>query len=423
VVLASGGRERFTTALHLRDDLASVRPAFLTAVPLLLETLHARVLARLASQGAVRAAVASALIRASEAHVVARRRARGVDLGAAATASSANSGPIAAAWLATLAAAAFAIVLFPLHALARLLVWKKIREALGVTKAVVSGGASLPPHLETFFEAAGLALNNGWGLSETSPVLTCRCVEGAAKEEEEGNVRGTVGRPLPGTELRVVDPETLRPLPPGEKGLILARGPGVFAGYLDDPEATAAAFPSLPDDDEEEEDGGNRRWFSTGDLGAVLPESAGAAMRGCVVLSGRSKDTIVLLSGENVEPEPLEAALAVSPLIKHALVIGGDRRELGVLVFPSEEAEERAAGEDGNGRLAVEHEIAADVARLNAAREGYRPWEHVARVEVAWGAALTPEDGTLTRTFKVRRAAVVSRYAAEHARLLAHLRG
>jgi long-chain acyl-CoA synthetase len=447
VVLSSGGTERYSSARHLKDDLSAVRPAFLVAVPLLLEALHARATARVASQRPwFRAAVARLLIAASQAFVVSRRRALGLEVSSSSPSSPSSSpsssaaGPQAAFRRA--AAALVAAILAPLHALARLLVWAKVRAGLGVTKAVVSGGASLPPHLDAFFEAAGIELTSGYGLTETSPVLACR--GGRRQEAAAGaqpNVRGTVGRPLPGTQLRVVDPETLKALPDGRRGLVLARGPGVFGGYLDDAAATAAAFPELPDDDDDDESapaGGmaaSRRWFSTGDLGFVVPASAGPATAGCLVLSGRAKDTIVLLSGENVEPEPIEGALAVSRLIKHALVVGQDRRELGVLIFPSEEAEEErrrrgasaaAAAEGGDPSAALrplEEEIEREVARLNAARPGGQAWERVSRVEVAWGAALSPDDGTLTRTFKVRRAAALERHAEAHGRLLAGLRG
>jgi len=470
LVLSRGGCERYSSARHLRDDLAAVRPAFLVAVPLLLETLHARVVAKMAAGGAARAAVAAFLVAASEAHVLARRRARGVDVrdallllpSAPSSSSSSSSSPspslpalFVAAFLAARRAAfrLAALLLLPLHALARLLVWRKVRDALAVQKAVVSGGASLPPHLDLFFEAAGVELTSGWGLTECSPVLACRVAAGATEAQApsppspgapaaaEANVRGTVGRPLRGgTELRVVDPDDkFRALPDGAKGLVLARGPGVFGGYLDDPKATAAAFVGgRGGDDGDDGDGGDDglspdldsdsggsggRWFSTGDLGFVVPASAGPRMAGCVVLCGRAKDTIVLLSGENVEPEPIEAALAVSPLIKHALVVGQDRRELGVLVFPSDAAAEAAAASEGGGREGVRRAIEADVARLNASRPGGVPCEHLARVGVAWGASLSPEDGTLTRTFKVRRPAVLERYGEHYAALVAGLRG
>jgi long-chain acyl-CoA synthetase len=116
-------------------------------------------------------------------------------------------------------------------------------------------------------------------------------------------VRGTVGLPIPGTRLRVVDPDTLRDLPDGEQGLVLARGPGVTPGYFDDPAATAAAFV----------DGG---WFATGDLGWRAPAAAGGAAAGHYVLMGRAKDTIVLVSGKNVEPAPIEDALCTCHYVK-----------------------------------------------------------------------------------------------------------
>ena len=196
--------------------------------------------------------------------------------------------------------------------------------------------------------------------------------------------------------------------------------------------ATAAAFVSEGPEGGSSSDasGSSGAWFSTGDLGYIVPASAGPRMAGCVVLVGRAKDTIVLLSGENVEPEPIEAALAVSPLIRHALVVGQDRRELGALVFPSEEAEARAAeaaGASSTGgcgkKEMLEREIAADVARLNAARAAYRAEDHVARVSVIWGESLSPEDGTLTRTFKVRRPAVLERHKGPYVALIAGLRG
>ena len=86
-----------------------------------------------------------------------------------------------------------------------------MREALGIKQTVVSGGGSLAPHLDEFFEMIGLTVLNGWGLTETSPVLACR------RTVPGDNVRGTAGLPIPGTQLRVVDPETLQELAPGEQ--------------------------------------------------------------------------------------------------------------------------------------------------------------------------------------------------------------
>lgn len=132
------------------------------------------------------------------------------------------------------------------------------------------------------------------------------------------------GFAMPGTELRIVDPTTKQDLPDGHPGLLLARGPGVMGGYYKDPSATAAAFPVG--------DG----WFDTGDLGWRAPP--GTAMAGMIVLTGRAKDTIVLSSGKNVEPQPLEDACCVSPYVKHTVVVGSDHRALGALVAPDRDA-------------------------------------------------------------------------------------
>jgi long-chain acyl-CoA synthetase len=128
-------------------------------------------------------------------------------------------------------------------------------------------------------------------------VLTCR--------RSWCNRRGSAGQPLPDTELRIVESETGRPLLLGQRGRVLARGPQVMAGYWGKPEASAAVL-----------DG--ESWFDTGDLGHLLPD-------GSLVLTGRAKDTIVLSSGENIEPGPLEEALVASPLIEQVLVVGQDR--------------------------------------------------------------------------------------------------
>jgi long-chain acyl-CoA synthetase len=214
---------------------------------------------------------------------------------------------------------------------------------------------------------------NGWGLTETSPVLACRSARGGPG----ANVRGSVGRPVPGTEIKIVHPDTKEEVADGTQGLLLARGPGVTRGYWGDQNATSAAFWA------------GERWFDTGDLGWRCPQNVpGSAMAGCIVLTGkwracfalpttppavsiataclflpacraaraspldppppcpslfalragRAKDTIVLTSGENVEPQPLEDAIACSRYVKTAVLVGHGHRALGALLVPDEEA-------------------------------------------------------------------------------------
>ena len=134
----------------------------------------------------------------------------------------------------------------------------------------------------------------GYGLTETSPVIASRLAE--------YNVLGTVGRPLPDTIIKIVDPDTRQELPLGQRGVLLVKGPGVMHGYMRNDGATAAVIDA---------DG----YFDTGDLARVNEAT------GDIIITGRAKDTIVLSNGENVEPQSIEDAIvATSPLIDQVSV-------------------------------------------------------------------------------------------------------
>ena len=405
-----GVRQRYTNVASLKRDLMDVRPDAFITVPLVLGTLYARVMAGLAAAGKMRALVAKFLLAAGAMHVRAMRVINGVDIRFALAPPN-----VFAAFFARVVAAITA----PLHRLAEKSVYPKVREGLAIKSAIVSGGGSLPSHLDDFYETIGLEVSNGWGLTETSPVIAARRLETDSDSESGGdgdagavahsNVRGSVGVPIPGTEVRVIDPNTREDLPDGHKGLLLVRGPGVMSGYLDDTASTALVI---------DEDG----WFETGDLGWVAPAGVeGSNMAGNVVLVGRVKDTIVLSSGENVEPAPLEDHVLQSPLVRQVMIVGNGERGLGALVVPDVEAVEEFLG----GFITTGHEsplevvtkaVAKEVAQRLASRSGARPEEviPVSRVVV-----LPPEQvwdidsGCLTRTFKLRRDEIAKRHAQE----------
>ena len=179
----------------------------------------------------------------------------------------------------------------------------------GRLRAAVSGGGALPPYVDEFFAAVGITLLEGYGLTETSPVLAARTFDRL--------VLGTVGLPIPGTEIRIVD-EQGRDLPQGQKGIVLCRGGQVMLGYHKRPEETAKVL--SPDG-----------WFNTGDLGRFT-------IRGELSLTGRAKETIVLLGGENIEPAPIEDALKESPYLAQIMVVGQDKKHLGALIVPNFDA-------------------------------------------------------------------------------------
>ena len=260
----------------------------------------------------------------------------------------------------------------------------------GRLRGAISGGASLPLDLDLFFAVVGTRLLNGYGMTETSPVLTIRTFD--------HNLLGTAGRPLDGTEIRVVDREG-ETLADGQTGRLQARGPQVMLGYYREPEATRAVLA---------EDG----WLDTWDLGYRLPT-------GDLVLAGRVKDTIVLASGENVEPEPIEERIKTSRYVEQVMVVGQDRDYLAALVVPAfAELEAWAREQSIPASTPAELVERAEVRDLMREQLGRRAGAGGWQAEVIKRFRILPrefsvEDATLTPTLKVRRVAVAERYRAE----------
>lgn len=196
----------------------------------------------------------------------------------------------------------------PLNALGNALVFKKIRTKLGSGfRQGVSGGGALPPNIDAFFWAIGISVTEGYGLTETAPVVSVRPFGRP--------VFGTIGKPLSCTEVKIVDTEG-KELAAGELGTVMIRGGSVMKGYYKRPDLTAAVI---------DKDG----WFDSGDLGMKT-------VTGELILRGRKKDTIVLRGGENIEPVPIEMKLQESPFIAQAVVLGQDQRFLGALLVADE---------------------------------------------------------------------------------------
>jgi long-chain acyl-CoA synthetase len=380
-LFSCGCQQTYTTLKQLRSDLQAVRPHYLISVPRLWEALLSGFEDALTAMPAARQRLIGSALNNSRAWCLARRRALDLTL-------VPETAPR------RLRAAAVALLRWPAHALASRLIWPKVRSQLvgGRLRTAISGGGALAMHVDSFFEAIGIELLVGYGLTETSPVLSCR--------RRWCNRRGSSGQPLAGTSIRIVDPERRVPLGVGERGLVLAKGPQVMAGYLGKPEATAKVL-----------DGDG--WFDTGDLGCLLAD-------GSLVLTGRAKDTIVLSSGENIEPGPLEEALVASPLIEQVMLVGQDQRKLGALLVLKPEALEAFAvaaglpaphGSQGDGAPVLEpalgKALTRECNRLLAARPGARPDESL--LGVALVEPFSIDNGLLTQTLKQRRDRIAAR--------------
>jgi long-chain acyl-CoA synthetase len=375
-LLSCGCSQTYTTLKRLRGDLQAVRPQYLISVPRLWEALRAGFEDALAAMPPSRQRLLRSALAISEAYHRSRRTALDLTLRPEPLASRLG-GLLGAAWR------------WPLHRLAAALLWPKVSRQLagGALRTAISGGGALALYVDSFFEAIGIELLVGYGLTETSPVLTCR--------RPWCNRRGSAGQPVADTELRIVDPETRAPRQIGERGVVLARGPQVMAGYHGKPEATAKVL-----------DG--EGWFDTGDLGLLLAD-------GTLVLTGRAKDTIVLSSGENIEPGPLEDALAASPLVEQLMLVGQDRKQLGLLLVPRREALAAFAASaglaapaaDGAPDPALLRALTGEFNRSLAARAGSRPDERLGGVALVEPFSL--ENGLLTQTLKLRRDAILAR--------------
>jgi long-chain acyl-CoA synthetase len=383
IALTCGCRLIYTDRRRLKEDMVRFAPTFLPSVPRIWETVHAGVLKAVESGSPLKRSLFGAACRVGAARAALRACARGERLRLRRPRGLGHvveGGRRAGAVLGGL-------LLAPPAALFDRLVFRRLRAVTGgALRGPISGGGLMPPHVDRFFRSIGLPVYVGYGLTETSPVLTLRM--------PSRNVLGTIGRAVPEVELEIRDPETRAALPAGEVGVVWTRGPQVMRGYYKDEAMTHAVM---------DRDG----WFDTGDLGLLTED-------GDLCFRGRIKETIVLKGGENVEPSAIETHLLASPLIEQAVVVGQDRKTLAALLVPDPAAWAVASQTDEAGRevLARDTRLRERLQREAAERTAHlKPFERIHRV-VVLGEPLTAENGLLTQTLKLRRHVIAQRLAA-----------
>jgi long-chain acyl-CoA synthetase len=341
---------------ELRPDLESFGATFLVGVPYLFEKIHQ--LGRVDAQ-ALHAA-----------HVYDRATRIAVRHGEQALRALAGEGP------------GPSLGLRAAHLLYELLVYRKVRQALGGRiHYAISGGSALAPELLLFFAGAGVLIYEGYGLTETTGPST---VNPPLRPRP-----GTVGPPVPGSAVRIA-----------EDGEVLLRGPQVFRGYQSAGEPEASP--------------GTAGWFATGDLGQLGPD-------GYLTITGRKKDIIITSGGKNLSPGPLEDRIRAHPLISQCLVVGDGRPYAAALVTLDPEAtgqhdgHVRAAGGTAaavqiDSAIPVPPAVPAEIALAVAeANRSVSRAESIRRVRIVAGD-FTEERGLLTPSLKVKRQAVIDAY-------------
>lgn len=372
------------TAQVLLKDFETEKPHYITSVPRIWEALYNAIHYKVSRDSAVRQALFRFFTAAGKKRHRFRMTARGL---MPVYRPRRPSGRMLDRMLYGPAAA----LLAPLTAVGDVLVYRKIREKTGgELLAGISGGGALPSNVDEFFAAVGLTVLEGYGLTETSPIVSVRTFERP--------VPYTVGPLLREVQVRIID-ENANPLQPGETGVIMVKGPLVMKGYFRDDVLTRNVLSA---------DG----WLNTGDLGRLT-------WYGELQITGRAKDTIVLLGGENIEPLPIEQKLGESFFIAQAMIVGQDRKTLGALIVPDFEKLEAYAREQGisfadREELIGKHEVKAlfrrEIKSLISEKNGFRPAEYITTFR------LLPREfeigRELTQTLKKRRDVILEQYSS-----------
>ncbi len=375
----------FSNVQRVSSDIAEYRPTFMTAVPKLYITIKDKILMEFNKKPQPLKTVLFALLRARQGFLLRRnaflnrrfiRTPEEMEM-------PFNKKAAALIWM----------MLYAVPAGLGYLLFGSIRKKMGgKVRAFISGGGSLPVDTDLFFHAVGIPLINAYGATETSP--------GVSGRRTDDFIPGTIGKPFPGTEITIRNEEG-QLLPKGVQGEIWVRGPQVMQGYYKEPELTREVLT---------EDG----WYRTGDLGVI-------SYNNHIKITGRIKSMIVLLNGENIQPEPIEEAMQKSPFIQMSVVVGQDEKHLSALVVPFfENIQEHLAKQ---GKLAkekmenweelvdlphIKQLITDEVTKLVNKNADFKPFEKIKSIKILPKEFKIGEE--LTQTLKVKRKVIHDKY-------------
>lgn len=382
VALSRGTTLVYSSVRNFAQDLEKYKPTLVATVPRVWESLYSRVQGAVKKKGPVPEKIFSALVWASAAYRRNKRKVCG-------RLPAFEKGFFWALSFDKSVASIKMVVLYPLYLVASKKLGMVRHRFGGRLRLAISGGGTLATYLEEWIDAVGIRIVNAYGMTECSPAIAGRGL----------NCRtyGTVGPPVPYTELRVVS-EQGKELPVGREGTIEVRGDQVTNGYYNNTAENEKAFT---------EDG----FFKTGDLGKLT-------VTGELVITGRAKEIIVLSSGENIDPTKIENAITMFPFIQDAVLVGQDKKGLGALLVPNKEELKTYLTEKISGFKKESSEfltdskvldiIRNDMNRLLRPKLGFKPYEKLQGIKFLDSEFKLGEE--LTNTLKKKRHIIEKKY-------------
>jgi len=396
LAIAAGCATYYTNVRDLRDDMKKVKPTFMASAPRLWESIYSGIYTRISDPKqtpAIRRGLFRLAYFFSRHFNAALRFLKGNEV-------DYTGRNLFVSFARGILSLLVLIVTAPINVILDKIVLSKIREATGgALKASVSGGGALQKHVDSFFNDIGINVLEGYGMTETSPVISVRTFKQL--------VQGSVGSIAPKSEVQIRDDhgkvlthmdsnQKILEGKLGQRGVIHVRGPQVMKGYYKNPETTAKVIKD--------------NWMDTGDIGMFN-------FKKTLTITGRAKDTVVLLGGENVEPVPIENKISESPYIFQVMIVGQDQKNLGAIIVPDFEKLMEWTAENGitekDPNKLIENPKVIDffkkeIKSLNNTKTGFKSFEQVTPFFLITKQFEVGDE--LTNLFKMKRHLITEKY-------------